>query len=216
MGFKDAVDYTVNGVKNSSTYVLQGSYNLGCTAVSKVNSVVKGSGGQGEGEQNRVEKLKEYLPDQEKIGRAITVVTHPATKELIKFFALPPGGAQAYNIMAAVLKNPPSTSSHTCLYENNKYKQVMEELMVLRDEKDRMQAEIEQIKNEIEYPKRLNSTSPARLRSSSTVEQKPEDVISLFMMKGFTVLDYRYDQVVPPIRGHTIRTERCDDDRGDI
>lgn len=101
-----------------------------------MNSVVKGSGGQGEGEQNRVEKLKEYFPDQEKIGRAIAIVTHPATKELIKFFALPPGGAQAYNIMAAVLKNPPSTSSHTYLYENNKYKQVMEELRVLRDEKE--------------------------------------------------------------------------------
>lgn len=73
-----------------------------------------------------------------------------------------------------------------------------------------MQAELEHIKNEIEYSKRLNSTSPARLRSSSTVEQKPEDVISLFMMKGFTVLDFR------PIRGHMIRTERYDDDRGDI
>ncbi|RZC65479.1 hypothetical protein C5167_009173, partial [Papaver somniferum] len=207
---------TVNGVKTSSTYVLQGSYNLGCTTVSKVNSVVRWSGGQGQGEQNRFEKLKLYLPDQEQIVRAITIVTHPATKELIRFFALPPGGAQAYNIVAAVLKNPPSTSSHACLYENDKYKQVMEELRVLRDEKDTMQAELEHIKNEIEYSKRLNSTSHARLKSSSTVEQKPEDVISLFMMKGFTVLDFRYDQVVPPIRGHMIRTERYDDDKGDI
>ncbi|KAI3970707.1 hypothetical protein MKX01_024354 [Papaver californicum] len=90
-------------------------------------------------------------------------------------------------------------------------------LLLVVDEKDRMQAELEHIKNEIEYSKRLKSISLASHRSSSTVEQKPEDVISLFMMKGVTVRDFRYDQAVPPLRAHMIRIERYDgDDDKDI
>ncbi|OVA13894.1 hypothetical protein BVC80_1781g28 [Macleaya cordata] len=91
------------------------------------------------------------------------------------------GGVGVYNVVAAVLKNQSSTNAH----DNKKYEQVMEQLKLLRDENDKMRADLEHIK-EFEYsPSKLNSSTTPRVRfkSLSTVEQKPEEV------------------VVPPIRG---------------
>eukprot|EP00262_Sarcandra_glabra_P007399 TRINITY_DN20176_c0_g1_i1.p1 TRINITY_DN20176_c0_g1~~TRINITY_DN20176_c0_g1_i1.p1 ORF type:complete len:203 (+),score=28.41 TRINITY_DN20176_c0_g1_i1:142-750(+) len=182
MGFWDVWYSTTNKLKINGpdlrtpvTNVCRRSYDLTWAAVSKVDDVVRINGAQ---------KLKEHLPDsegQEKIGRILKKIgkyaADAAVNESLKGVT---GGVQIYKIVRDGLKDQPG--SHT-VHDSKK------ELKEMQQKIEKMQEELNNISSHnkilLERVKGLEPPTTNSFHMDSRVVQKPEEVISLFMMKGF-------------------------------
>ncbi|XP_058073209.1 uncharacterized protein LOC131221917 [Magnolia sinica] len=196
MGFWDLLYWTNDKIKQNApdmtavTNACRSSCDLGYAAVKKVDNVVRVDGAQ---------KVKEYLPDpqaREKIGRIATKVAKygadAAVSETLKGVT---GGVQIYRIVRdGLMDRPPSDHGS----EKSNSKEMMEEM---QKKMDKIQEEISNINyhNRI-LLKRIKQYESPNETCRLEVAQKPEDVISLFMINGFKGAVFLDALMVPKVQ----------------
>ncbi|XP_028114374.1 uncharacterized protein LOC114312336, partial [Camellia sinensis] len=163
------------------------TYGYSWSAVSKIDNA---------GRVGVVERVNHYLPDEEgkaKIGRFAKNAAVYACHEGLKCLPLP-GGVSIYNIVARSLRDEKTEDYKETIKtlqvrivrlesESNHYRKLLEEAQMLR------------------YDIQLESQNAPRLNSNTNVNQKPEDVIRMFMIKKFVGRHVLGHLIVPEV-GH--------------
>ncbi|XP_077243281.1 uncharacterized protein LOC143883848 isoform X2 [Tasmannia lanceolata] len=154
------------------------SYNLGCAAVTKIDNAVRVDGTQ---------ILNQYLPDSEgwkKVGRISKNVVKYAVDSAVKESLKGVSGVQIYKIVKEELKDqnsPGCVRDFKKLGHDKELKEVKEKIEKVLEEMNKINEHNKILQERI---KRLESP-PNTFQVDFELVRKPEEVISLFMMKGF-------------------------------
>ncbi|KAL7218186.1 hypothetical protein ACSBR2_011458 [Camellia fascicularis] len=193
MGMWDLINSSSDAVKRNAPDLSflreawRSTYGYSWSAVSKIDNAVR---------VGVVEKVNHYLPDEEgkaKIGRLAKNAAVYACHEGLKGLPLP-GGVSIYNIVTRSLRDEKTEDYKEAMKtlqaridtlesESNHYRKLLEEAQMLR-------CDIQ-----------LESQNAPCLNSNTIINQKPEDVIRMFMVKEFVgrhVLGY----LIVPRVGH--------------
>ncbi|KAK9152502.1 hypothetical protein Syun_010811 [Stephania yunnanensis] len=188
MGIKEVLSSGSDAVKNNLSPDLitpignacWSSYNMGCSALKSVN--------------NGAQKLSGFVKDPESRERIGWCVAHPLAREGLKLI---PGVSYAVGLAEATIKY------HRGVVSNDKkveflVEQMNREIKEMQAENKQLKAELESIKGSVHSSNALTTSCCSIV--SSTVAEKPEEVLSSFMLKGIKFKDLLGDQVIP-IRG---------------
>ncbi|KAK9133872.1 hypothetical protein Scep_013400 [Stephania cephalantha] len=188
MGIKDVLSSASDAVKNNSPDLITpignacwSSYNMGCSALKSVN--------------NGAQKLSGFVKDPESREKIGWCVAHPLAREGLKLI---PGVSYAVGLAEATIKH-----HHRGVVSNGKkveflVEQMNREIKEMQAENKQLKAEVESIKGSVHSSNALTTSCCSIV--SSTVAEKPEEVLSSFMLKGIKFKDLLGDQVIP-IRG---------------
>ncbi|KAL5728646.1 hypothetical protein ACHQM5_001709 [Ranunculus cassubicifolius] len=130
-----------------------GTVNLGAKAVNAVK-------------ENGPDLVKPYIPGPERVEQISSYVTHPATREMAKYFV--PGVTPALGIAGALLKDRSTASFHSPVHDK-KSELLLKELKSMQTENERLKAELKRTKSII---------------TKQALPMKSEEVESNFVASG--------------------------------
>ncbi|KAL5728649.1 hypothetical protein ACHQM5_001711 [Ranunculus cassubicifolius] len=157
-----------------------GTVNLGSKAVNAVK-------------ENGPDLVKPYIPGPERVEQISSYVTHPATREMAKYFV--PGVTPALCIAGALLKDRSTASFHSPVHDK-KSELLLKELKSMQTENERLKAELERTKSII---------------TKQALPMKSEEGVSNFVASGLNMKVLMPNLVVPiPIQGKVSLDDQSD------